>query len=89
MTCPHCAATTTAELSQRTLLGYRTFRCSACRRQFNERTATPFNYLEFPTDIGDHNISGAKLRRRSHPLYLTLNSAAEMPYATGCRRSCC
>ena len=46
----HCA-TTTAELTKRTQLGYRTFRCSACRRQFNERTDTPFNYLEFPTDI--------------------------------------
>jgi putative transposase len=51
MTCPHCAATTTTELPKRTQLGYRIFRCSACRRQFNERTATPYNYLEFPTDI--------------------------------------
>ncbi len=51
MPCPHCAATTISALTQRTQLGYRTFRCSACRRQFNERTGTPFNYLEFPTDI--------------------------------------
>ncbi|HSH82598.1 MAG TPA: IS6 family transposase [Herpetosiphonaceae bacterium] len=51
MTCPHCAATTTTELTKRTQLGYRTFRCSACHRQFNERTGTAFNYLEFPTDI--------------------------------------
>ena len=51
MPCPHCAATTTNELAKRTQLGYRTFRCSTCRRQFNERTGTPFNYLEFPTDI--------------------------------------
>ena len=51
MACRHCAATTTTELAKRTQLGYRIFRCSACRRQFNERTATPFNYLEFPTDI--------------------------------------
>jgi transposase-like protein len=51
MACPHCAATTTTELTKRTHLGYRTFRCSACRRQFNERTGTPYNYLEFPTDI--------------------------------------
>ena len=42
---------TTAELTNRTQLGYPTFRCSTCRRQFNERTGTPFNYLEFPTDI--------------------------------------
>ena len=51
MPCPHCAATTTHELMKRTQLGYRTFRCSACRCHFNERTGTPFNYLEFPTDI--------------------------------------
>ena len=51
MTCPHCSATTTTELTKRTQLGYRTFRCGACRCQFNERTGTPSNYLEFPTDI--------------------------------------
>jgi transposase-like protein len=51
MTCPYCAAITTTELTKRTQLGYRIFRCSACRCQFNERTATPYNYLEFPTDI--------------------------------------
>ena len=51
MACPHCAATTTTELTKRTQLGYRVFRCSSCRRQFNERTGTPYNYLEFPTDI--------------------------------------
>ena len=51
MACPHCTATTTTEMAKRTQLGYRTFRCSACRRQFNERTGTPYNYLEFPTDI--------------------------------------
>ncbi len=28
MTCSHCAATTTTELTKRTQLGYRTFRCS-------------------------------------------------------------
>ncbi|MBV8865257.1 MAG: IS6 family transposase [Acidobacteriaceae bacterium] len=27
------------------------FRCRACRRKFNERTGTPYNHLEFPTDI--------------------------------------
>jgi len=32
-------------------LGYRTFRCSACGRKFNERTDTPFNHLQYPTDI--------------------------------------
>ncbi len=51
MTCPHCASAITLDLTKRTRLGYRIFRCSSCQRQFNERTGSPFNYLEFPTDI--------------------------------------
>jgi putative transposase len=51
MNCPHCTSPTTAQLSRKTSLGYKVFRCSACRRTFNERTGTPFNFLEFPTDI--------------------------------------
>jgi len=49
--CPHCAATATAERLRRTALGYRTFHCPACRRIFNERTGTPYNHLQYPTDI--------------------------------------
>ena len=30
---------------------FQVFRCGACRRKSNERTGTPFNYLELPTDI--------------------------------------
>lgn len=51
MTCPYCQSTVTTERSDRTALGYRRFRCRACRRGFNERTGTLFNYLEYPTDI--------------------------------------
>lgn len=50
MLCPHWSASNTRELTQRTPLGYRTFSCSAGRRQFNERTHTPDKYLECPTD---------------------------------------
>jgi len=32
-------------------LGYLRFWCSSCRRRFNERTGTPFNRLQFPTDV--------------------------------------
>jgi hypothetical protein len=31
--------------------GELTFFCSTCRRTFNERTGTPFNYLQAPTDV--------------------------------------
>ena len=51
MPCPHCASPTTTRQPKTTALGYQTFRCAACRRSFNERTSTPFNFLEYPTDI--------------------------------------
>ena len=51
MPCPYCASTATAHRPKITALGYQTFRCTACRRTFNERTGTPFNFLEYPTDI--------------------------------------
>src|SRR5258708_33468872 len=51
MNCPHCAFTGTKEQTKKTSLGYQTYRCPACKRTFNERTGTPFNYLEYPTDI--------------------------------------
>ncbi len=51
MPCPHCAASATIEQARRTALGYRTFRCRACHRTCNERTGTPFNHLQYPTDV--------------------------------------
>ncbi|GHO64455.1 hypothetical protein KSC_033470 [Ktedonobacter sp. SOSP1-52] len=51
MNCPHCASATAKEQTQKTTLGYRVFRCSACKHRFNERTGTPFNFLEYPTDV--------------------------------------
>jgi putative transposase len=51
VSCPHCAVTMASEQSRRTALGYRTFRCQVCRRLFNERTGTPYNHLQYPTDL--------------------------------------
>ena len=51
MNCPHCTSTATKQQTRHTSLGYRMFHCSACKRTFNERTGTSFNYLEYPTDI--------------------------------------
>ena len=51
MACPYCQSTTTSERAKKTHFGYRTFCCQTCTRRFNERTGTPFNYVEFPTDI--------------------------------------
>jgi len=50
MPCPYRAAPTTTPMARRTTLGYRMFHCRACRRTGNERTGTPFNHLQVPTD---------------------------------------
>jgi len=51
MNCSHCAAMAAQKREKKTKLGYATFFCPGCRRTVNERTGSPFNYLEFPTDI--------------------------------------
>ncbi len=50
MRCPHCESSATSERRERTELGRR-FRCRACQREFNERTGTRFNHLQYPTDV--------------------------------------
>ncbi len=51
MACPYCQGDATQEMERTTALGYRLFRCRPCRRTFNERTGTPFNHLQVPTDV--------------------------------------
>ena len=51
MSCPHCLSPSVSERKHRTSLGYRTFYCRDCDRRFNERSGSPFNDLQFPTDI--------------------------------------
>ena len=51
MSCPHCRSRSIRRRRQRTALGYRRFWCASCRRRFNERTGTPFNDLQHPTDV--------------------------------------
>jgi transposase-like protein len=53
-------------------LGYAVFHCAGCQRKSNERTGTPFNYLEFPTDIV-FEIVLCRLRYK-----LSLRNLAEM-----------
>jgi len=77
MNCPYCTATTTKKRMKKTKLGYTTFFCPHCRCTFNERTGTPFNYLEFPTDI----VLLAVLWRLRYKL--SLRDVAEMFLARG------
>ena len=72
MPCPHCGSSRTQEQPKRTSLGYRTFRCAACTRRFNERSGTPFNDLSVPTDI----VFLVVLWRLRYPL--SLRHLAEM-----------
>jgi len=51
MICPYCSLSETRHLPGSTALGYSRFRCRRCHRSFNERTGTPYNFLEYPTDI--------------------------------------
>ena len=48
---PYCQSAQTRPLAKTTDLGYVLYRCQGCRRQCNERTGTPFHFLEMPTDI--------------------------------------
>ena len=51
MVCPHCDSSNTRPQKQKTNLGYKQYYCRRCQCQFNERTGTSFNYLEYPTEI--------------------------------------
>ena len=51
MNCPYGAVSTTRKRAKKTELGYTTYFCPKCQRTFHERTGTPFNYLETPTDV--------------------------------------
>jgi putative transposase len=51
MNCPFCSSFAATRLARNTSLGYPTFRCSQCKRKFNERTGTVYNHLQFLTDI--------------------------------------
>lgn len=70
-------ATSTQERAKKTKLGYATFFCPKCQHVFNERTGTPFNYLEFPTDV----VLLAVLWRLRYKL--SLRDVAEMFLARG------
>ncbi|MDA0233264.1 MAG: IS6 family transposase, partial [Chloroflexi bacterium] len=51
MPCPRCQSEPTLGTTYRTSLGCRICYCRKCKRRFNERTHTPFDDLQFPTDI--------------------------------------
>ena len=51
MDCPYCKSTNIREQKQKTKLGYKKYECRNCHKRHNERTGTPYNFLELPTDV--------------------------------------
>ena len=51
MNCPLCASNNVKVLDDKTHLGYQRYRCRSCCHYYNERSGTPYNYLEYPTDV--------------------------------------
>lgn len=51
MDCPHCHSSSTTQIKRTTVLGYQQYNCRSCYRQFNERTGTLFNFIEYRTEV--------------------------------------
>jgi len=51
MDCPYCQLRDTRQLKRKTALGYLQYRCGECSKQFNERTETKLNFIEYPTEV--------------------------------------
>ena len=51
MTCPHWESPATTTRQGQPSLGSRRFRCRSCGRRFNERSGTPLNDRQYPTDV--------------------------------------
>ena len=77
MPCPSCRSSQTTKLVGTTSLGYVRFRCRTCCMRFNERTGTPFNDLQHPTDI----VLNAVLWRLRYKL--SLRDVAELLLVRG------
>ena len=51
MDCIGCGSAAVSERRERTAQGYRRFRCRACGKQFNERSAGSLNRTQYPSDV--------------------------------------
>src|ERR687883_554524 len=51
MRCIGCGSAAVTERPERTAQGYRRFRCRACGKQSNERSATLLNRAQYPSDV--------------------------------------
>jgi transposase-like protein len=51
MHCPHCRSKNTRKITKKTVFGYEQYRCCDCGKQYNERTGTKLNFIEYPTEV--------------------------------------
>jgi hypothetical protein len=51
MDCIGCGSAAVSDRSECTAQGYRRFRCRACGKQFNERSAGSLNRTQYPSDV--------------------------------------
>jgi putative transposase len=51
MRCMECGSSAVSERSERTVQGYRRFRCRICGKQFNERSAGRLNRTQYSSDV--------------------------------------
>ena len=51
MNCPYCKSKNIRRCKEKTALGYEQYRCGDCSKQYNERTGTSFNYIQYRTEV--------------------------------------
>ena len=51
MECVGCGSASVSERRERTVRGYRRFRCRCCCKQFNEPSAGVLNRTQYPSDV--------------------------------------
>jgi len=51
MNCPQYQSKNTIKRKKKTVLGYLQSHCRDCCKQFNERSGTKFNFIEYPTKV--------------------------------------
>ena len=51
MICPHCQSKIIRKIKKKTILGYDQYVCCACGKQYNERTGSKLNFVEYRTEV--------------------------------------
>ncbi len=51
MNCPHCKSNNARLCKEKTDLGYDQYRCRSCEKQYNERSGTSLNFIQYPTEV--------------------------------------